>query len=116
MVWLREDSRPTESASVPLLGGTVAVALHSKPLKKSQIKGGKHQDNTDVCDQPLPDVMPEDQHIDSYNHGNQNCNEQHDSRVPGHLDPPVPVYQQPFADDPCKCRICSWPSKVEFYE
>ena len=43
-------------------------------VEKSQIEGAKHQDNTDVRDQPLPESIPKEQEIHTHNNGYQHCN------------------------------------------
>jgi hypothetical protein len=56
------------------LGNNLRPPAHSASLavlQKPEIEGDKHQDNTDVHDQPFPESIPEEQEIYSYNNGYQ---------------------------------------------
>jgi len=55
-------------------------------VKKSQIEGGKHQDDSDVHHQPFPEMVPENQGI--YNHDDGYHRHGHHRFC--HCDPAVP--------------------------
>src|ERR1700722_5066181 len=64
-------------------------AEHSlRILQESQIKGRKHQDNSDVNYQPFPESILKEQYIYANNNGNQHPNVKHDRHVSCHFNLP----------------------------
>src|ERR1019366_264140 len=71
---LRQGAR-TQGAGTPR-----TAQISSKPsrsletslrvfFQESQVEGGKHQDDADVHDEPFPESMPEEQHINAEDNG-----------------------------------------------
>ena len=46
--------------------------------QEAEVKGCEHQDDADVCCQPLPELMPEEQDVHADNNGNQSQQVEHD--------------------------------------
>ena len=52
-----------------------ARVLVSRACQESQIAGGKHQDDADVHEEPLPESVPEEQHVDADDNGDEGNDE-----------------------------------------
>jgi Integrase core domain len=74
----------SEDMAAPVASGPNPSLIKLRVLfQESQVDGGKHQDDADVHDEPFPESMPEEQHIDADDNGylghEVNC-EQHRCR------------------------------------
>jgi len=58
--------------------------LRSRRLQEPQIEGGKHQDNSDVHHQPLPEPVPEEQDVHADHDGHQREHVKHDGCLSSH--------------------------------
>jgi hypothetical protein len=53
-------------------------------VPEPQTERRKHEDDADVCDQPLPEVVPEEQDIHAHHNGYQSKHVERDGGVPSH--------------------------------
>lgn len=51
-----------------LAGPPVERRLRSRALQEPEVERDEHQDNPDVCYQPLPDLIPEEQDVRADHH------------------------------------------------
>jgi len=58
--------------------------LPPKCVPEPQIERSKHKDDADVCHQPRPEVMPEEQDIHAHHDGDQSKHVKRDGRVSSH--------------------------------
>ncbi len=49
-------------------------------MTEPEVEGTEHKDDPDVCCQPLPEMIPEEQHVHSNDDGNQGQYEKRDGR------------------------------------
>ena len=64
-------------------------ALDSRILEESPIEGDKHQDDADVHEQPLPEVISEEQQVHAHDDRDHDRHEEHSIEILRHFGSPV---------------------------